>query len=139
MGERITRDLGGIPFRVPPEMRAVYHLGAVLSCNLVAALVGESVDLLKAAGMDESRAFQALEPLMSATISNIAHLGLPDAVTGPLKRGDAATIARHLDVLARFPEAEKIYRLLSLTILRQLPANTANEALQKLLTNTILV
>jgi len=45
-GGRIARDLGGTPFRVPPELRPLYHLGGVFACNLMAALAAISQDLL---------------------------------------------------------------------------------------------
>jgi predicted short-subunit dehydrogenase-like oxidoreductase (DUF2520 family) len=133
IGEQIARELGGIPFRVAPEARAIYHLGAVVSCNLLAALVGNSVDLLKAAGMDEKRALQALSPLMTQTMHNIARLGLPEAITGPLKRGDAETIRKHLTELDRFPETRKIYCELSLALLKRLEESDLNAEIIRLL------
>ncbi|MDP8229126.1 MAG: DUF2520 domain-containing protein [Candidatus Electryoneaceae bacterium] len=120
IGEEIARDLGGIPFRTTPELRSLYHLGAVFSCNLMAALVGMSLDLLGEAGMDEETALQALKPLMSQTLDNIFQLGLPQSITGPVSRGDDRTIRSHLEILSQYPQAQTIYRLLSRELLHRL-------------------
>ena len=133
LGEKIAHDLGGIPFPVPPESRAMYHLGAVVSCNLMPALAALSQELLEEAGMDRSRSLQALGPLIEATARNIARKGLPEAITGPLKRGDAETIAKHLKVLEHHPEACKIYKALSRVLLEQIPEVKDRRGLKRLL------
>lgn len=120
VGERVARDLGGLPFRVPPELRLQYHLGAVFACNLLAALVGVSLDLLREVGMDQCRALLALEPLLKATAGNIARMGLADAITGPLRRGDAEIIQSHLQILESHSDAAQIYKMLSRALLERL-------------------
>lgn len=120
IGEEVARRLGGVPFAVPPQLRGVYHLGAVFACNFLAALAAVSVDLLMEIGMDEARASQALDPLLSATLANLHRCGLPAAITGPLRRGDAATVAKHLKILAGKPDAEMAYRALSRILLERL-------------------
>jgi len=71
--------------------------------------------------MNEKRSLQALGPLIRATAHNIARKGLPDAITGPLKRGDVGTIAAHLNRLAANPDADAVYRLLSRILLGKQP------------------
>ncbi len=134
--EFIARDLGGIPFRVPPELRPLYHLGGVFACNLMAALIGQSLDLLWEVGMDQQRALQALGPLLESTLHNISRLGLPDALTGPIKRGDTETIQKHLDILSSRQEAKEIYRILSLALLRYLPEREENAGKTQILKKT---
>ena len=57
-------------------------------------------------------------PLVEATLENLAARGPVAALTGPLSRGDAATIAAHLEALARdAPEALPVYRALGLATL----------------------
>ncbi len=135
LGERVARDLGGIPFSVPPGMRPLYHLGGVFACNLMASLVGISQDLLKEVGMDEERSLRALGPLIKATASNIVRRGLPDAITGPLRRGDDRTIASHLETLKEYPEAAAAYRLLSRVLLECLGEVLNRERLNDILTD----
>ncbi len=133
VGEQLARDLGGVPFRVPPELRREYHLGAVIACNLLVGLVGEAVELLKRTGMDEERALQAVTPLMTATIRNISRKGLQDSITGPILRGDAETIRKHLETLQRLPEVEKLYRLLSLSLVKRLEETGERDILKEML------
>jgi len=132
-GEQLARDLGGIPFRVPPELRGTYHLSAVFACNLLIALLGESLELLNSVGVDQQRAMQALLPLIHKTVENVAEKGFPDSITGPVRRGDVATITRHLDILSKHPEADGIYRTLSLALARRLENGVEQDAVVGLL------
>ncbi len=120
LGERIARDLGGIPFRIPPDKRRLYHLSAVVACNLMSGLVSMAVRLLCDSGMTEAQALQTLGPLIRKTARNIAEKGLPDAISGPLKRGDEKTIKAHLEVLEDYPDMGMVYRLLSRELLDRL-------------------
>jgi len=133
LGEQLARDLGGIPFRVPPELRGTYHLSAVFACNLLGALVGESLDLLEKVGMDQQRAMQAIEPLIKATIESITRKGLSDSITGPIKRGDVAIVSKHLEILSQYAEAEQIYCALSLALLKRIKSSSDADDLAKLL------
>ena len=120
IGERIARELGGIPYHVPPGKRAVYHLSAVIACNLMSGLFSMAMKLLGEAGMDENRAQQTLSPLIARTARNIAEKGLPQAISGPHRRGDEGTILSHLDILKKHPEIEMVYRWLSIELIEQL-------------------
>lgn len=120
IGERLARDLGGFPFIVPPDRRAEYHLGAVIACNLLVELVAAASEMFSKAGMSEEHALQAVAPLMKATIDNLARKGLASSITGPLQRGDLETIQRHLETLKDCPGIDRLYRLLSLSLLKRL-------------------
>lgn len=133
IGEMAARDLGGKPFIVPPDQRPLYHLSGVFASNLVSALVGTSIDLMKNIGMDENRAYEAIRPLLTATISNIFRKKLPDAITGPVRRKDLDTIGTHLEILENYPEALEMYRVLSRDLIRRLHSQGDFEQLIKLL------
>jgi len=120
LGEKIAIDLGGVPYRVPPEKRPIYHLSAVIACNLMAGLVSMAMELLKDADMDDDRALQALAPLIVKTAQNIAAKGLPQAISGPHRRGDIQTILAHLEILKQHPDIESVYRKLGRELLRRL-------------------
>jgi predicted short-subunit dehydrogenase-like oxidoreductase (DUF2520 family) len=113
IGKQIAKRIGSEPYCVPPEMRPLYHLGGVFACNFMSALTAISADLLTEVGMERNRAFQTLAPLLERTIQNINSLGLPDAITGPVSRGDTETISKHEEVLEDHPKALEVYRLLS--------------------------
>jgi predicted short-subunit dehydrogenase-like oxidoreductase (DUF2520 family) len=88
-------SLGMRPFRVAPERRAVYHASACVASNHVVALLGQVERLATEAGVP----FDAFLPLVRATLDNTAELGPAAALTGPVARGDVATVAAHLDAL----------------------------------------
>jgi predicted short-subunit dehydrogenase-like oxidoreductase (DUF2520 family) len=110
---RLSRAVGGVPLSVPPEGRAVYHLGATLVSNYAVALVALAAQLWEMLGFDRASAVGALAPLLRGTAKNLVEVGLPDALTGPVVRGDAATLDRHLAELERLrPDLVPVYRAL---------------------------
>jgi len=135
IGERIAADLGGVPYRVPPDKREVYHLAAVVACNLMAGLVSMAIKLLNDAGMDDDQVQKTLSPLIVKTAQNIAAKGLPHAISGPLRRGDDLTILAHKSILEKFPEVWQVYRQLSLEIMERLANREVSDRLITLLEN----
>lgn len=97
---RLARDLGAKPKRVDDAERAIYHAAAVYASNYVVALLAEAVGLLERSGWTEEEAVQALIPLAEGAIANVRKRGPVAALTGPIRRGDAKTVARHLGALA---------------------------------------
>jgi predicted short-subunit dehydrogenase-like oxidoreductase (DUF2520 family) len=111
---QLARDLGGHPRRVPDDQRALYHVAAVLVSNLLIGLVGQSAGVLQSVGWTREEAMAALLPLVSGVVENLAAEGLAGALIGPIRRGDPATVKRHLDELERkgLEEAASVYRIL---------------------------
>ena len=65
------------------------------------------------------QALPALIPLLTSVVQNLAQLGLPGALTGPVERGDVSSVERHLKTLeARAPELLALYRLVGRDVLR---------------------
>jgi predicted short-subunit dehydrogenase-like oxidoreductase (DUF2520 family) len=93
----LAEALGMRPFEVPEESRAAYHAAAAISSNLLIALEESATGLLESIGVDDARAL--LAPLVLRTAANWAERG-PDALTGPIARGDLATVERHRAALA---------------------------------------
>ena len=99
------------PFDVPEESRAAYHAAAAIASNFLVALESSAEELLTAAGIDHGR--ELLAPLVLRTAANWAERG-PEALTGPIARGDEETVARHLDAIAATdPALEPLYRALA--------------------------
>ena len=109
----LARGLGARPKHVPAEERARYHAAAVFASNFVDVVVAEAVALLEHVGWSEKEATAALMPLIEGAVANIKRKGVVGALTGPIRRGDADTIRRHLTVMER-PE---LYRMLGLVAL----------------------
>src|SRR5262249_4441615 len=110
--ERLALTLGMRPFRVAPGRRAQYHAAATIASNHLVALLGQAVPVADAAGVPP----EALLPLVRASVDNVDALGAGDALTGPVARGDADTVARHLDTLP--PDERAAYRALAREALR---------------------
>jgi predicted short-subunit dehydrogenase-like oxidoreductase (DUF2520 family) len=101
----LARAMRMVPFELPRANRALYHASAVLTSNATLALFDLAVALFsRATGLAPARASAALLPLFNATAENLRSLGLPRALSGPVARGDVATIERHLRALARGAE-----------------------------------
>ncbi|WP_437736592.1 DUF2520 domain-containing protein [Sorangium sp. So ce1335] len=102
---RVARSLGarlGMSPRTFPGLdRVAYHAAAGLVANGAAALAAAGVDLLERAGVDRKIAAEMLGPLLRTVADNVEVLGVPDALTGPVRRGDAGGVARHLETLRR--------------------------------------
>lgn len=116
--EALARLLGGVPRRVRDGERALYHVGGVLASNYLTCLAHEACLALKAVGWSRDEAVRALIPLMAGAVENLADAGLPGALIGPIRRGDAAGVELHLAAIrgaGGVPErVESVYRLLGL-------------------------
>ncbi|GIW08256.1 MAG: hypothetical protein KatS3mg060_3061 [Dehalococcoidia bacterium] len=132
----LTEVIGGVPLPIPAGGHAIYHLGATLVANYAVALVALAADLWETIGIDRASATGALAPLLAGTAANLAEIGLPDALTGPIARGDVATVDRHLTTLGALrPQLIPLYRALGMAALklaveRELPVERT-EALQQ--------
>jgi len=93
---QIVAALAGRAITLTADDRAPYHLAAVLVSNYVVALLGAAVALWEGFGVAPDAALQALLPLLRGAVENLDAVGLPNALTGPLARGDRSTIATHL-------------------------------------------
>lgn len=108
LGERLAREAGARPFRIPDDRKPLYHAAAVFCSNYLAVVQGLAERLFRQAGLEDPVSLFA--PLAEATLSNVLRLGPADALTGPALRGDAGTLRRHLEALvAEAPEAVPAY------------------------------
>jgi predicted short-subunit dehydrogenase-like oxidoreductase (DUF2520 family) len=130
--ERMVVDLGGIPFAAPTGDRALYHAAAVLAGNAPLALLARAAGLLETAGVDKAIATEALATLLEGAAGNVRRLGAQAALTGPVVRDDAETVARHLRALRNDEAARRLYLLLARDTLA-LAGTTGREGVATLL------
>jgi len=97
---QLAHELGMHPFVVAEEDRATYHAAAAIASNHLAALLGQVERLADLVGVP----FRAFESLVRGAVDNCFDLGPGAALTGPVARGDVATVAAHLDAI---PEIER--------------------------------
>jgi predicted short-subunit dehydrogenase-like oxidoreductase (DUF2520 family) len=111
LAEALARRLGMRSFQMPDEHRATYHAAAVIASNFLVALEESAAQLLERTGTEGSR--ELLAPLVRRSAANWAEHG-SDALTGPIARGDEATVERHLEAIgAEMPELLDTYRALA--------------------------
>ncbi len=121
IAEALVLEIGGEPVWVDEEHRVLYHAALAHGANHIVTLVAESLDLLRAAGIEDPA--KVLAPLVSAALDNALRDG-DAALTGPVARGDAGTVAEHLrQIAAVSAESKEGYVALArLTALRALSA-----------------
>jgi predicted short-subunit dehydrogenase-like oxidoreductase (DUF2520 family) len=112
--EAMARSLGMHPVRVAGDAKAAYHAGAVFASNFVVALAGVAERLARAAGVPDPEAARLYLPLLKGAAANLDK-GPVAALTGPIARGDVATVEAHLEALG--PEDRRLYRCLGLATL----------------------
>jgi predicted short-subunit dehydrogenase-like oxidoreductase (DUF2520 family) len=107
----LVTELGGTPEWVPDERRALYHAALAHGANHLVTLVNEALDRLRDAGVVHPE--RVLRPLLHAALDNTLTMG-DAALTGPVSRGDAGTVAKHLDTLhATAPDSVPTYLALA--------------------------
>lgn len=101
----------GQPVPLDSRSKALYHAGASVASNFLVTIIDYAVTLLYRAGVPKDAALGALLPLIKGTIHNLETVGLPDALTGPIERGDVGTVRRHLRALEPMPgDLVRLYR-----------------------------
>ena len=99
--QRLAAELGLHTVEIADVDRAAYHAAASIASNFLVTLEDAAETLLRTAGADR----QLLVPLVRAAVENWAALGGPQALTGPIARGDEATVARQrAAIIDRAPE-----------------------------------
>lgn len=106
----LGKRLGMTPRTIPGLDRVAYHAAAGLVANGAAALAAGGTELLERAGVDRATAAKMLGPLLRSVAENVERLGLPQALTGPVRRGDAGAVERHLATIDRLaPHLAPLY------------------------------
>ncbi|MBV8660290.1 MAG: DUF2520 domain-containing protein [Burkholderiales bacterium] len=128
----IFTDIGARLFTIDPQAKTLYHAAAVLACNDLVALMEGALRAMGAAGVDRATAWEALRPLITSTLTNLDLMGTRAALTGPVARGDVATVARQTAALSQYDgSVAAIYRVLGELALQLSPLDEAQrEAMQ---------
>ncbi|MDQ3719224.1 MAG: DUF2520 domain-containing protein [Actinomycetota bacterium] len=94
LAEELARGLGMEPFELDEEGRDAYHAAASMASNFLVTLEAAAEQVASGAGLSPPRARALLGPLVARTVDNWAALGPERALTGPVARGDDATVQR---------------------------------------------
>jgi len=114
LAKSIIRDFGGQAFTIKMRHKSLYHAAAVMASPHLVALYDIAQEMLAHCGFTPGRARQVLLPLMESTVANLSKQNPATALTGTFKRGDVATVRRHLAAMKSegLRDALAAYRLL---------------------------
>jgi len=95
----LAEAIGGVSLRLPTGSKPAYHAAAVLASGGLVALLDAVAELGATAGLDEATSIDVFGRLTAQTLVNILAGGLAPALTGPITRGDAGTVAAHMEAI----------------------------------------
>jgi predicted short-subunit dehydrogenase-like oxidoreductase (DUF2520 family) len=126
----MVRDLGGKPFVIRKQNKVLYHAFGSFASPLLMALMASAEQVARAAGIRQADIKSVMRPLLLQTLHNYLNQDAASAFSGPLVRGDVATVRKHLDQLKKVPEAKAAYNALAGAALNLLPVKNRS-GLQK--------
>lgn len=128
----LIRRIGGIPFKVKPDAKALYHAAGILASPLLVSSLTAAIETASLAGLDSRTSAAWVRGLAEATMHNVFTRGPRRSFSGPFARGDAETIRLHLQALAAHPVLADVYRSLARHAIEALPVKN-RRALRKAL------
>jgi predicted short-subunit dehydrogenase-like oxidoreductase (DUF2520 family) len=128
----MARRLGGDPFRIRAEDKILYHAAAIMASSLLLSCLMAALQTAELAGMPANQAAGSLGRMAAATLANYLARGAEHSFSGPLARGDVATIQLHLQALVAHPILADSYRSLTRNAVECLPVRNKAEILRLL-------
>ena len=114
VARELALALGMAPFEIDDSQRAAYHAAASIASNYLLTLESAAESVAAGAGMAPEDARRLLGPLVRQTVENWLARGPAEALTGPVARGDDATVARQRDAVeAAAPELLALFDALT--------------------------
>jgi predicted short-subunit dehydrogenase-like oxidoreductase (DUF2520 family) len=111
VAETLVLEMGGEPIWVPEPARRLYHAALSIGSNHLVTVINDALSVLAHAGVAEPA--RLIAPLVGASLDNTLRLG-DAALTGPVSRGDVATVTGHLRALAEHdPDVLPAYRAMA--------------------------
>ena len=117
----IVRRIGGNVLLIRKQDKAAYHAFATMVCPMLVSLMATAEKAGGLARISPARARRAMLPIIRQAVLNYEKLGSRKAFTGPIMRGDVATVRQHLTNLAARPAVERVYLALAQAALKYLP------------------
>jgi predicted short-subunit dehydrogenase-like oxidoreductase (DUF2520 family) len=132
LARRIVNDLGGRAYSIRKQDKVAYHAWGTFASPLLMALLATTEHAAAAAGVRGKAARQRMLPILQQTLANYARLGPADSFSGPIIRGDVATVSQHLRVISDIPAVREVYLALAKAALAYLPVKNRRK-LEKML------
>ncbi|MFV9690225.1 MAG: Rossmann-like and DUF2520 domain-containing protein [Desulfobacteria bacterium] len=109
----LVRGIGADFMQIGERDKPLYHAAAVVASNYLVTLVSVATELNEIIGISGRSSAKGLLCLIRGTLDNLEKLGISDALTGPIARGDIGTIASHIDAIKRrAPHLLSLYKAL---------------------------
>jgi len=119
--QAIARDLGGHPFQIRKENKVLYHAMGAFCSPLVIALLATGEKVARQAKVPPAELQRVIQPLLQRTLDNYVRQGAAASFSGPINRGDVATVRKHLAALKKLPQARQIYLAVARAAVGALP------------------
>ncbi|HLQ51084.1 MAG TPA: DUF2520 domain-containing protein [Terriglobales bacterium] len=119
--QAITRDLGGHPFQIRKENKVLYHAMGAFCSPLVIALLATGEKVARQAKVPPAELQRVIQPILQRTLENYVRQGAAASFSGPINRGDVATVRKHLAALKKLPQARQIYLAVARAAVGALP------------------
>ena len=123
----IVRSLGGEAFTIEEKHKAAYHAWGAFTSPLLLSLWVTTERVAELAGLRRADARKRMLPILRQTLANYTERGPDHAFSGPIIRGDAATLQKHLKALGRLPDVRDVYLALARSAVRHLPAKNRKQ------------
>ncbi len=117
----VVEELGANAFVIQKQKKVLYHAFGSFASPLVIALMSSMEQVASAAGIRKHDVKPVIVPLLWQTLRNYLKNDADSAFSGPLMRGDVATIRKHLAELKKLPEIRQVYIALCRASLKTLP------------------
>jgi predicted short-subunit dehydrogenase-like oxidoreductase (DUF2520 family) len=127
LARSIVSRLGGEVSPIAKRGKTAYHAWGTFASPLLLALLVTAEEVAHRAGVPRRNARASILPIARQTLDNYAVLGSAQAFSGPIVRGDVATVRKHLKALRALPEVKAVYVALARAALRFLPAAKREE------------
>jgi len=114
IARQMATDLGATCLVIETNAKTLYHAAAVVASNYLVTLLALAFKLLSEAGISGPTAYSVLQPLIKGTLANIQTVGIPQALTGPIARGDIETVKQHIAAIeSKTPQLLDLFKTLS--------------------------
>lgn len=132
IAKRVIRQLQGRFVQIEKKDKPLYHAWGAFASPLIIAELAAADRIASKLGLHPELARKTIAPILRQTIENYIAEGAAGAFSGPIVRGDADTVRRHLRALKEIPVAREVYITLARAALRELPAGNRSELAQLL-------
>jgi predicted short-subunit dehydrogenase-like oxidoreductase (DUF2520 family) len=132
VAKSIVDRLGGDAFSIGKENKVLYHVFGSFASPLVIALMASLEEVALAAGVRKQDIKPIMVPLLWQTLHNYLKNDAASAFSGPLIRGDAATVRKHLAELKKLPQARNVYLALARSAIKNLPVKNRKQLAKEL-------